>query len=718
MRQGWNKGTGLSFRQKIRGVLGMTNKPDIFKEKPVFKLKGIALPKNVDFKGMITSDLRIEAVYRRLPGTEIDYLDQFTDGLESAICILMENGRDEAGKYILSKDQIKRIDIAFVDMLQSFKEFSELEESDREGETLKWPIDFPVLIELFKALLYTGQLDAMDQVLMASAFIDSIKTICECEESEKEQIMYDIANAFVEVGDYYLFVEGEAVIAFTLYQEAARINSAYDFILTADERLDNLVDVVEAYIFFCDIYIAISNKTTLPDKEIGYLPKEALVSKNNSSILVNYLNNNMSHSDNKGELLWEETCKLYIELSDASTNLTNIVNSKDMKKALRIDLEVFYVFMDMSSIYGINNQEANIDKRLFAKLYSKAKFLSTLHFWDSKSIDEYIEKECSGNTEAFDAIFDIAVNVDMIRRQLENVPFPEELAYYTALSSIEFLLPISAKKPEYCLDKIKEAGMSPKREDDDLIPEEKYASMVGRFSLMNVGHMNDPMEGKTLLFRLLKDKKQFENRAGKSSRYVFLKSFTDRVDDIPMWVMYGNGAEGCCVVLNRDKILEDGNYNLAKVCYLREVKGEWTLLPEDNKGIDSCENIDNCLDNIRESCEMYLSYDVKGGEKQIVNLLDPILYLFKAATYCHENEYRIIENTTSRDSRICYTKERDGGRIYIPSKQRTYIEKIILGPKFKSVEDTMPYLDYRCKLLAEELDMEEIKIKVSDADFI
>ena len=54
--------------------------------------------------------------------------------------------------------------------------------------------------------------------------------------------------------------------------------------------------------------------------------------------------------------------------------------------------------------------------------------------------------------------------------------------------------------------------------------------------------------------------------------------------------------------------------------------------------------------------------------------------------------------------------------IYI--YQQTKISEIILGPKFKKVQDNIPYLQYRCKFLNEELGGGKITIKVSKNEFI
>ena len=717
----------------------MANGADLLKNRPVFRIKGITQPKDVELRDKYCKLADVDDIEKGDVVDDEEGYDEechvtgeawFNEKLAKAIKVLCIADKDDTGKYLLDESQIDELGSYFLDMLIYLKGTFDVERAGAIiGTKVDWSVYFPDLLELIKAMLFVGDPRACFIVKDFFSQLESIKT----DDIDKTNFLIGIARKYAEVADYYLLFEGRTEITATYYRMVVEIISYTGLDACESDERQYYLGIQEAFFTFGFLFKAIKGKKVLDakdrenrlevfDEELALKLKEGnLIDKEIDSIIKEFLaeNRKILEKDTRTinitaqwEFLWGKTCELYSYVSKAKFQK----NSLEMK---RLGLGAFYLLLGESIVYGLYNQEGSVDKKRVAEIYPGMEFLQSLDLSSFKSVDDYIEKRCLGKIEAFEVAFDIAENVDLIRKLLEACPLPEELAYYTALSTLEYLLPISAEAPKYGIEKMKKAKMSALVDEGELIEKEKITSMVGRYSLMNVGHMNDPMEGKTLLFRLFKNKNQFDHKAGISNRYVFLKSFTDRVDDIPMWVMYGCGAEGCCVVLDRKRIIMEGNYDLAKVCYLRESEGTWKLEEDDNKGINSLGKIEKHLNILEDACEKYLSFNLPKGESEVIDLLDPILYLFKSATYCHENEYRIIENTDHYDTRICYTTEKNGGRIYIPSKQRTYIKKIILGPKFKSVEDTLPYLDYRCRFLAEELNMDNnIEIKVSDADFI
>ncbi|XME02127.1 DUF2971 domain-containing protein [Lachnospiraceae bacterium C1.1] len=686
----------------------VSKEADLLIKKPKIRAKGIIQPKDVELPNMNLD----------CGGEKCDETDEifFDLRLSDIIKILNQAYRDNLGKYVLDYDQFEQIRYCFIQILIHLKGNHDIDFGKACKEfQMEWPSKSEILFEIIKAMLFSGEILASEIVENFCDNLEGIKT----EDDEKNDYLLNIAGTYAEVGDYYLFSEGRVDIAFNYFRKMVDI---LGYIGMDSDEINQKVyfkEIQDAFTIFSFVYRAVEERKSLTkdfkrqDQKLAEkLEDGELIRNENNLILKDYLAKRKKiKSFGQYESLWDDTCKFYF-------NISKTRYSERTKKSLRLDLGVYYILLHKCIIYALADNSKRINRKQVAKLYSDAEFLRGLGLWRYKSVDDYIQKEFSGNVSDFNKAFDILVNVDVIRTILNECSFPKELAYYTTLSTLEYLLPISAQDPKYGLKEMNKAGMSAPIVSDHFEPSGIITSMVGRYSLMNVGHMNDPMEGRTLLFRLLEAKQQADIKSSLSNRYVFLKSFTDRVDDIPMWVMYGGGAEGCCIVLDKDKIIEEGNYKLAKVCYLHENNNNWELRAEDNKGITSLDTIGKCLDNLSGIIKSYVRVNKDKGMEKSIELLNPILYLFKSATYCHENEYRIIENTDYHDFRICYTKEKDGGRIYIPSKQRVYIKKIVLGPKFKAVEDTLPYLEYRCRFLAEELGLGKIEIKMSDADFI
>lgn len=681
---------------------------EVLRKKPIFKAKDIQQPKDIDFSNF----------YPDTPDEECDDCTEeyFNVRIGEIIEILNQAGKDDSGNYALNEFQFDQIHDYFLMILVYLKDMHDTDFCNAsKGVSIEWPSEFPTLIMIINALLFSEDIHGF---AIIEEFCENLKEI-KTEDEEKYDYLMDIAKIFAEVGDYYLFSKGRGDIAFNYFRQTVDIMNYINDPARYGED-EYFEDIQKASAVFSFVYRAIDQRKSLPedfklqdDQELAeILADGALISYKNNQILADYLEKRKEiKSLNEYDSLWEGTCKFY-------DNLSKTRYSKKRKGLLRIDLGVYYILLHKCIIYAFFKKLNNVNRLQIAKLHSDADFFKGLGLWRYKSVDDFIKKEYSGDVSAFNLAFDILVNVHVIRTILEDCPLPKDLAYYTELSTLEYLLPISAQEPKYGLKEMNKAGMSAPTVSDLLDSSGSITNMVVRYSLMNVGHMNDPMEGKTLLFRLLEDKPESGKKAPISNRYVFLKSFTDRVDDIPMWVMYGGKAKGCCIVLDKDRIIEEGNYKLAKVCYLRENDGNWEIRDADNNGIASTDIIEKRLEDLQNIIKEFVKHDKDKRMEKAIGLLDPILYLFKSATYCHENEYRIIENTDHYDSRICFTKERDGGKIYIPSKQRVYIKQIILGPKFKAAEDTLPYLEYRCRFLAEELGLKTIEIKMSDADFI
>jgi hypothetical protein len=321
----------------------------------------------------------------------------------------------------------------------------------------------------------------------------------------------------------------------------------------------------------------------------------------------------------------------------------------------------------------------------------------------------------------------------MLKRILLVRDLPKDIAYYTTYNTLGYLLPKSA---------------------DFSAENDEYA---GKFSVMHIGHMNDPNEGKILdklFFGGAPDKNSSDESAPLKYPYVFLKSFTTRRDDLSMWETYGDSAKGVCVVLDKDRINKDYNYELYNICYLqkttkaevdeqkendREKRDDPFIPVDEENGYLVCtgSNIGVSKEsaNVAVSILVWLKDEADDKDKYLdktddcsgYHILedylkyhsDGIKYLFKDAAYVHEDEKRIIYMYDSYAAKeIRYTPS-DPSRLFVYGEPDAAIKEIVLGPKFKKVEDHLPYLQYRCDALADRLKLEKgITIRKSDIMYI
>lgn len=265
-----------------------------------------------------------------------------------------------------------------------------------------------------------------------------------------------------------------------------------------------------------------------------------------------------------------------------------------------------------------------------------------------------------------------------------------------------------------------------------LLEDESLSKCKYRMPLFHVYHMNDPQEGKVLLSLLGKaekiktnaDEKQ-RDRIQYEEKHIYLKSFfcypkakdmnNDVKEFLPMWVQYGDDAEGCCVILNNKTFKKK---SLRKVIYLSD-SGECG----DSEIEDLLKNLMDSYKQLIGICNKLIkkkTVDTEFGikvENLMTNSISQILYVFKHESYKHENEARLIENRTYEDS-MDDLKVISGNvpKVFIYDNQQTYIEEIILGARVKNPEDYVPYIYKQGKKMWEG-SKKQIKITQSSIQY-
>ena len=294
--------------------------------------------------------------------------------------------------------------------------------------------------------------------------------------------------------------------------------------------------------------------------------------------------------------------------------------------------------------------------------------------------------------------------IEEIRLKLEpkgTLDIKDDIGYYTSYKSFCYMLPGVAAEQRYL-----------RRNNWGWTEKEDYGK-VGRLSVMNIAYMNDPTEG-SALYDLLnlnnKDSLAEGKKERKSAEFpvVFLKCFTYRIDDIPMWEMYGGQAEGVCVILDFKKMVK---LPLYYVCYL-DTKAEKPVEQINNQNLDK-KTIDLINKNLNVISQAYNMGNVKVRKLLRYNLTK-IQFLFKNKDYNHERELRVVYDDKIQ---IKHTME-NPPKLYVQPDVPVAIKEIILGPKFKKVRETMPYLQEQLRLMSEINNTGVPKITLSGVPYV
>ena len=286
----------------------------------------------------------------------------------------------------------------------------------------------------------------------------------------------------------------------------------------------------------------------------------------------------------------------------------------------------------------------------------------------------------------------ITAYVELIQNMLREKNPQQDVAYYTSLNTFRYMLP----------EKTIEKG------------HEKQ----GNLSIMHVAYMNDPNEGKTL-WNYCGGKKlaYMMNGQRRSAEYpfVFLKCFTPLIDDLPMWEMYGDRAEGCCIVFDKAFLRSSRlHVPLYKVCYLRKKNSSYEFFLEDNEGLEDGKTFHRYLMCMKE---IYKPYQKKQYLRTCFRkITEPIIFLFKDANYQHERELRIMYRYARISKDFQHTKE-DYPKLYISPELFLRMKEIILGSKLKDIPVKVPYLQEELEKLCQHIGYKAPVISISEIEY-
>ena len=321
----------------------------------------------------------------------------------------------------------------------------------------------------------------------------------------------------------------------------------------------------------------------------------------------------------------------------------------------------------------------------------------------------------------------------------QDRPGTAAIAYYTTLKNATYLFDLLYQDSP---------GKAPKARKDE--PDSKCRNCL---TVMNAKYMNDPHEGLTLLDEVGRGNpllfpegsaKQFRELVY-SNVFVFLKSFTTKIDKLFMWNRYasdydsdGNNSNGCCIQFDPEMIdrivsysasdktltpIED-DYYLYRMVYVSddgdiseqsnpgisnevirlynvlkklaaELNNKLNILFSTSKSGKEDEDSMDIGESLNDSELEYLKREIMFSLRQT---FQSIMFLFKSDDYAEEDESRLIFVRTpdQQDSiRVLPKDSSNLSRLAINPYKQIYIKKIIFGPNVRNAEEWKPYLQYQ-----------------------
>lgn len=243
-----------------------------------------------------------------------------------------------------------------------------------------------------------------------------------------------------------------------------------------------------------------------------------------------------------------------------------------------------------------------------------------------------------------------------------------------------------------------------------------------KFRINNVLYMNDPSEG-SVFGELIKQvaNKDYKDIYEKKENYreqinnsnTYLCSFTQNIDNLPMWVQYGNDGKGCCLIFEKDFFDNDNEplynlttHNLSEIDIVeefdndtQEIQSKYVLYK-----VEYVNEIKKCSYKEQFETIAFVLHELQNqnidNEKFLDharNILDQIRFLFKSVDYAHEKEIRLVKwsNEPKYDKG---EREREIPHLYIEMDKPLKLKEVILGPKVEKPSEIAPYLYFTGKV--------------------
>ena len=189
-----------------------------------------------------------------------------------------------------------------------------------------------------------------------------------------------------------------------------------------------------------------------------------------------------------------------------------------------------------------------------------------------------------------------------------------------------------------------------------------------------------------------------------------------------MWNSYAEGATGAMLIYDKTYLKE-----ISMLTYIEIYKVVYIYLDLDKNKIEikstdnlKSQDIDALMNNIHSLKDLINSEinglngnEKKDKEREYIDLLQEIDFLFKKSDFSYETEYRIIANTEKINSTLEVVAEYNEFHkfpflyCYLKDFKLSY-SKLILGSKSINIDYIAPYINHN---------NENIKIEISKINF-
>lgn len=505
-----------------------------------------------------------------------------------------------------------------------------------------------------------------------------------CEQIDDETVnpslpfALDYEEIFISAGDAALLLKGDPSLAIEFYDLAD-----CDWLRIRDTRFcvekTSRVKFLEEWHTTNEMLFEIEYWLVEQDELHKVISDTSIV---NQFVFIQQLISNPEHD--YADLV-ASTDTFFIELENRIYEENTICN------ALRAYVLMAYAMRRMSlldllcSLYA---EESSIKKSLINPVWDT---LAISYDARLSEVQKYTRK-VDRNIRNLDNILCLAKAASIasdIKEELKVKDTEQTVSYYTSLENFFYMLPAK------CTD----------------------SENWGKLSIMNISYMNDPNEGKTIQKYLTGNQtiEMFQDRKVVTMPYVFMKCFTKQVDYLPMWEMYANHAEGCCIVLDWEKTTSNAHMPLYRVCYIRfnNKSNRKSINKTDNVLIANCHLIEKQLRLLRHIYE-----NIKSEQAQIAfdMVLGDFKFLFKDSSYSYEQEMRILKSYSGPDERIQHT----GGeypKLFVYSDIPIHIKEIVLAPKFTNIAEKIPYIEEQVEKMCKEVGTEMPQITISNIEY-
>jgi len=534
----------------------------------------------------------------------------------------------------------------------------------RESENLEF-------IKQFTELMFAFDLE--------NTVIDKISEYKETYDAEPSEYKSMRALAmdklFIKAGDKYLFLKNDIQAAIKLYNLALLDWGEEIYIDSLDDDLILTINEKQVFKRTVSILKQLSTGSLLSKKDDLKTITSEEFEKAYKIYESIYLSSNEA-LDNQN--IVTKTNNFFIEID----KLYNFETPpSDELRILQSMIQQIYKMTLIPVLYQLSKENSSTRLSYKDRILEKLKYLNNTDFQILLQLDY----------KDYDKLFLYIQTIVLAKCILYELMAQEKIppsAYYTSLETFGFML--SSERKE----------------------------QLGKPAIMNISYMNDPNEGKSfkhLIYGAQYTKNSTAERKNISIPYVFLKCFTSQIDYLPMWEMYGNHAQGCCLVVDWQKTFFE-NKNISKslfqVCYINKSEKGYDIRKSDNPQIRNTERIKTCIRELKKLAAQLNASEQTTFEK----LLGELPYLFKDNSYSYEQEVRILYLFSKPNKNFKHT-DNEIPKLFIIPDFYLQIKEIILGPKVSDIADRIPYLQEQIELMCEKTRTSIPKITISNIDY-